>query len=786
MDVPPEETLSPRQLARPFAKPLPNDQGLANLGTFCSTCLKNQHLLTETLANYLPSLDDPTYDQYEASYPEFRQNLEERYPPVCTKCEPEVRQRIQQAGYTAKSDHLRRMMERSRTRRIASRWGWRSLVVSLGAILFWASLTGQLAWNIVGALEDSKKSTHQTGTVVASSSMQCAAQVFTIYKTDAGCGKASAPMGLLAIGPGLLSLWWNPKWQHKLQGREGRLMGLQEYYQVNTALLLARFGFWVLVCKYTTASSDDVVRKVAHCIGMIMTLIFTIYTLTRVKIDTTPVVCWQDSPIPLLSQRQYNPPVNPGITQPSFSSRASRREASNAHSFPITSLAPGPRPQVWQAPTPPPDEDPDAMEWEPSQNFLPNPRRPKVTDPTGPSPFHGALPAIPTNQLLHPHPQRQVPPKEAIGLPPGFFDKRDRLKSDPEPATLPPMAQPKFFSRGDREADTGLESIFDAVFSLRDVPTVPNVVNAQKTPLVQQHRGPEMFDLAPSTSDQARHSSVGLNTTHATRLAVFVTSFAICHAARKSQLNVPHLNLVVLCIACSVSLSLALSQGNRSAMMDFGDLVSSGIVILGVAVILFQNWSHAGTETNGNDDRMGMVFLFISSSWELPRLFECGPRRSSKNKLRHYAKASPIREEQTQVPAASEAEVQPQSLSSTGEVWQPSSPKFQSSVSQTTSWGPEGLSQINSAPSLRAVEQRPFYRLRSDSTDSAASQSSTTTTASTITAGWKTPNFRTQHSGGASCQSPGFNLRSLALDDGVPTPRRREQYPFGVRSGRRI
>ncbi|KAF7597463.1 hypothetical protein BBP40_003710 [Aspergillus hancockii] len=77
---------------------------------FCAQCVRNQHLFTSALAAYFPPADDPSYGAYEQEYPNFRKNMEERYPQVCAKCEPRVKERIRQAGYEAKSDHLRRIL----------------------------------------------------------------------------------------------------------------------------------------------------------------------------------------------------------------------------------------------------------------------------------------------------------------------------------------------------------------------------------------------------------------------------------------------------------------------------------------------------------------------------------------------------------------------------------------------------------------------------------------------------------------------------------------------------
>src|SRR6185436_4840701 len=69
------------------------------------------------------------------------------YPQVCGDCEPKVLERIQQAGYTAKTDHLRRIIDRSRQ----TRAGWRTpldVLDLLGRRLWQAGLALQLLWQL--------------------------------------------------------------------------------------------------------------------------------------------------------------------------------------------------------------------------------------------------------------------------------------------------------------------------------------------------------------------------------------------------------------------------------------------------------------------------------------------------------------------------------------------------------------------------------------------------------------------------------------------------------------
>ena len=147
------------------------------------------------------------------------------------------------------------------------------------------------------------------------------------------------------------------------------------------AVLLVRFGFLAWTRQSITTISTDVVYKVAHTLAMILTLVLTSYSLSRVKIDRTPLVSWQKSPAPLLSQRQYSCPDSSGEPQSGSLSCGSRPEALVRQPFPISSLAMGSKGKIWQAPTP--HLTTNTMPWNGSRHnpFAPDLRFPKPRDP---------------------------------------------------------------------------------------------------------------------------------------------------------------------------------------------------------------------------------------------------------------------------------------------------------------------------------------------------------------------------------------------------------------------
>ncbi|KAK7735243.1 hypothetical protein SLS53_007633 [Cytospora paraplurivora] len=116
---------------------------------FCKKCLQNQHLFIASLAQYLPEDEnDPEYKQREKGYHKFYRGLMRRYPQVCAECEPKVRKELDKAAYTAKTDHLRRMLDRSAETRILTTKSTVNYIQTTGKWLWYASLLLQILWHV--------------------------------------------------------------------------------------------------------------------------------------------------------------------------------------------------------------------------------------------------------------------------------------------------------------------------------------------------------------------------------------------------------------------------------------------------------------------------------------------------------------------------------------------------------------------------------------------------------------------------------------------------------------
>ncbi|KAM5467846.1 hypothetical protein MauCBS54593_005124 [Microsporum audouinii] len=467
----------------------------ADSAIFCSTCQKNQYLFTQTLASYLPDPSHPEYAVYEKSYPSYKRSLEERYPQVCEKCKPRVIERIRQTGYAAKTDHLRRMMERSKGKSSKQKrhmWKWKSLLVSTGAFAFWSSVAGQLVWDVV-AFASSAHQLQDTGMaslLMSSIARQCVTSVMQNRGVPGECAAFLAPYAGLSLILGAFSLWWNPKLRLKVEGHHGRLIGLQEYYRIQIVTLMVRFMAWAGLQDPAITGLHPQLNPSIHAFVAIFTLITTIASTSTIKFEKKPLVDWHDNTEKLLSNtnsRAGTPLISPPESQTSevASQPASQR-------FPIASLAPRrlATPEPYVPPTPPLDprqDDFDAMDWTPSRQPLQIPikntnQAPAISTSTL---FQGQLPQVPKppswnlrNPVAEKVEKIQKKPNpfhQAPVLQPTLFsqeDDEDEEEEDKQPKpvrTNAVFAAPKFFPPS-LTAETGLENLFDQAFSIADGP----------------------------------------------------------------------------------------------------------------------------------------------------------------------------------------------------------------------------------------------------------------------------------------------------------------------------
>ncbi len=226
---------------------------------FCNTCQHNQTLMANILAEYLPDEDDPEYDKFAASYDAYKKELEDRYPQVCADCLPRVQEQIRNAGYAAKADHLRRIMEKSQEKRKTvqtPRLTWTLRFITLAKWIYISGTVIGILWHAFALMMAADKD------FLAEESIGwnfCLSQALHIRTVGESCVMSPDRIRLAqyTLVADLLTLWWNPKLEVKAKSLTGRMHGLIFLWSVRVAVLSLRFAslhYW----KQATIDSETI------------------------------------------------------------------------------------------------------------------------------------------------------------------------------------------------------------------------------------------------------------------------------------------------------------------------------------------------------------------------------------------------------------------------------------------------------------------------------------------------------------------------------------------------
>ena len=210
----------------------------------------------------MPPPDAPDYAEYVKAESEYRQGLEERYPQVCKRCEPKVQERIQAAGYAAKTDHLRRMMDRTRGSGIQYRdASWEAPLITLGGVGWFLSLAGQILWDGLSLFDSTEEGHGLRDAQTLTSGSVCLQQVARGSGTISDCTELLYSAAGLTLILGFLSSWWNPMLKETLSRKGSRAVGTAEFYQLQGLFLTVRCVIWWYLPSF---ASTVQMKKAAH------------------------------------------------------------------------------------------------------------------------------------------------------------------------------------------------------------------------------------------------------------------------------------------------------------------------------------------------------------------------------------------------------------------------------------------------------------------------------------------------------------------------------------------
>jgi hypothetical protein len=251
---------------------------------FCDTCLKNQRLFTASLAQYYSS-EDPGESESEGldrGYYKFRRGLEKRYPQVCDACADRVGKAIEKAGYTAKTDHLRKMMDRSREARSVRKTTTPMDVIEvLGKWLWWAGFALQMLWHLRISLEviSEGEAGGMSDPDEPISSIQLRHVAALLPSQDW--------LILNSLIAAVVSAPWNPHLVKVVRGFSRHLLGLQQWYSYQAIIIAMRFA-----CRFVPDLDGGQFKPAllsAHvAIGCVMSLVY-LQATQSIMVDTTPL-----------------------------------------------------------------------------------------------------------------------------------------------------------------------------------------------------------------------------------------------------------------------------------------------------------------------------------------------------------------------------------------------------------------------------------------------------------------------------------------------------------------
>jgi hypothetical protein len=281
---------------------------------FCDVCERNQLLLNKTLAEYLPDEDDPEYEKYANSVDEYRAQLEERYPQVCENCIGRVQEQIRAAGYVAKADNLRRLLDQSKKYQTQEETVRQWLTLSTIWLAKWtyvASVVVELIWHAAGSF------IRADGTAKACFyPYDCFSNAFLKRWVSEACVVSPVILRLVeyALLLDLLTIWWNPQLAKKTNRAGGRMRGLRTTWTIRASSLFVRF--LGLLALSSLGEGSVTFYRYTHAALFAILILSTAASWTRVHIvylSTKSLMQPLSAHLPNVSAPQS--PANPGRQQ---------------------------------------------------------------------------------------------------------------------------------------------------------------------------------------------------------------------------------------------------------------------------------------------------------------------------------------------------------------------------------------------------------------------------------------------------------------------------------------
>lgn len=247
--------------------------------------MQNQHLFISSLAQYFPEdPEDPEYAVREKGYYKFYKGLMMRYPQCCADCEPKVREQLAKAAYTAKTDHLRRMLDRTAKIRVVTTNSPVYYCQSMGRWLWSASLMFQLLWHVSlisqGLAAQSRRTNDRSWLMLS-------ARVVALL-----AGFLPSPDQLLkwSFWTSALSIWWNPRWVDTFKSNTKHLVGISNYYYYQALIFALKLAATLLISPFSNLQGPGLAARLTAHGSMAAAMIYLYFSARGlIHVDHTPL-----------------------------------------------------------------------------------------------------------------------------------------------------------------------------------------------------------------------------------------------------------------------------------------------------------------------------------------------------------------------------------------------------------------------------------------------------------------------------------------------------------------
>ncbi|PQE26157.1 Integral inner nuclear membrane ima1 protein [Rutstroemia sp. NJR-2017a BBW] len=259
---------------------------------FCAKCLKNQHLKVASLAQFHVEVDPdhPNYKESERRLFAFQKDLERRYPQVCADCAPRAQELRDRSDKIAKSDWLRRMLDRSRENKYKKTkdFSFINFLCSLASILWYLGIIGQVLANFTAILSATSSE------FLESNLVRWVPPVFVgLVKIIFGLF-VSRTWVRWSLYCSVLSLWWNPMFKQLKTGFTRHIKGYGDWYFCQVFILILRGLFYSKSASGDLADPSSSLAMAVNFAILCSTIGFSIGARRCLVVDMTPL--WNSTP----------------------------------------------------------------------------------------------------------------------------------------------------------------------------------------------------------------------------------------------------------------------------------------------------------------------------------------------------------------------------------------------------------------------------------------------------------------------------------------------------------